>query len=144
MIFKFMCAIKDSMKRGLVIVIMVLFAVVVLQKCEESPLPAPEGTELKIYVKPKIIGPGETADITVIGTEKNGTPLRDGVEIFFDASLGTVEPESALTKGGKVEAKFYAGYILGTATIIARARGGIEVSATVEIVEEEEEEGGGS
>ena len=106
-----------------------------LSSCEDSPLPAPEGTQLNIYVKPKILSPGGTAQITVVGTEKDGTPLRDGVEIFFDASLGTVEPESALTKGGKVEATFHAGYILGTATILARARGGIEVYTTVEIVE---------
>lgn len=112
---------------------LILIIIFLFFGCEKSPLPAPEGSTLIIKADPLVIPPQGVSNIKVFGTEKNGTPLRDGVEIFFGSTLGRIEPQNATIKDGKAEAIFYAGNTAGTAVIQAMARGGSEVSINVTI-----------
>ncbi len=115
------------------ILALILIIIFLFFGCEKSPLPAPEGSTLIIKADPAVVPPEGISNITVFGTEKNGTPLRDGVEIFFGSTLGRVEPQSTTIKDGKAEAVFYAGTTPGTAVIQAMARGGSEVTINVTI-----------
>jgi len=101
--------------------------------CEKSPLPAPEGSTLIIRANPSVVPPNGVSQITVFGTEQNGTPLRDGVEILFSATMGGIEPVSTTIKDGKAEATFYAGATPGSAVIKAMTRNGQEVTLDVTI-----------
>ncbi len=120
-------------KYVLFVLALLLILIFLFFGCEKSPLPVPEGSTLIIRANPAVVPPSGVSEITVFGTEKNGTPLRDGVEIFFGATMGKIEPQNALIKDGEAKATFYAGTIPGVAVIKAMARGGNEVTIEVEI-----------
>ncbi len=118
------------MRKGFVILIFTIFAI----SCTQSNLPLPEGSTVEIIAYPGIIPVyGGVSTITVIGYEKDGRPLRDGILVNFRTDLGIIEPMIAETKNGKAVSYFKSTGTPGNATVSAWFAGGATVSVVVKI-----------
>src|SRR6185436_11520662 len=75
---------------------------------------------LILSVSPNSVATGETATITVIARNSDGSPAAAGQRVILTSSLGSITPSSVETKSdGTATAKFTAGTLAGTATITA-------------------------
>ncbi len=114
--------------------ITILFLAILLISCSQSNLPLPEDSTVEIIAYPGIIPVhAGTSEITVIGYEKNGRPLRDGILVNFRTNLGLIEPVTAETKNGKAVSYLKSSGVPGQATVTAWFMGGATVSVNVVI-----------
>jgi hypothetical protein len=118
------------MRRYLIIFLLLIFLIA----CNQSNLPLPDGSTVEIIAYPGIIPVhGGVSTITVIGYEKDGRPLRDGILVNFRTDLGIVEPMTAETKNGKAVSYLKSTGIPGNANVTAWFVGGATVSVVVRI-----------
>ncbi|MGQ9618568.1 MAG: hypothetical protein ACUVUG_06370, partial [Candidatus Aminicenantia bacterium] len=102
--------------------------------CNQSNLPLPEDSTVEIIAYPNIIPLyNGVSTITVIGYEKNGRPLRDGVIVNFKTDLGIIEPITAETKNGKAISYLKSNGTPGNATVTAWFIGATSLSVVVKI-----------
>ena len=68
--------------------------------CERAPLVAPLASTISVFSSSTVLLPGETAEVSAVLVEEAGTNVQDGTVVKFFATLGTVEPIEARTRGG--------------------------------------------
>lgn len=118
------------MRKDLALFFLTIFAI----SCTQSNLPLPEDATVEIIAYPSIIPVyGGVSTITVIGYEKDGRPLRDGILVNFRTDLGIIEPMTAEIKNGKAVSYLKSSGIPGNATVTAWFVGGATVSVVVKI-----------
>jgi adhesin/invasin len=91
-------------------------------------LVAPDGTILTISKSTSQVALNGTAVITVVGRRPDGRPL-ERVEIFFNATLGTIDAVVVTDAQGMAQANFRGDGRAGTATIKASIAGGAEAAS---------------
>jgi PKD repeat protein len=91
--------------------------------CEKVALLAPTGSTVTISVSSTSVGSNGTAEVIATVIEAAGTPVHNGTEVRFQASVGRVEPAAARTDGGVARAIFQANGASGTARILAFSGG---------------------
>jgi PKD repeat protein len=119
-----------------------LFALIfAVAACDKVALLAPTGSTVTLSVTSTSVAGNGTAEVLATVIEAGGTPVHDGTEVTFQASVGTVDPPVARTESGLARATFRGNGASGTATIVAFSGGarsdGIEVrvgSAAAETV----------
>lgn len=112
----------------------ILILLILTISCTQSNLPLPEEATVEIIAYPAIIPVhGGVSTITVIGYEKDGRPLRDGILVNFRTDLGIMEPMTAETKNGKAISYLKSTGIPGNATVTAWFIGGATVSVVIKI-----------
>lgn len=75
---------------------------------------------LLLSVSPNSVATGETATITVIARNADGSPAPAGQNVILTSTLGAISPSTVQTKAdGTATAKFTAGTLAGSATITA-------------------------
>lgn len=118
------------MRRNFNILILIILAI----SCTQSNLPLPEDSTVEIIAYPAIIPVHDgVSTITVIGYEKDGRPLRDGILVNFRTDLGIIDPMTAETKNGKAISYLKSTGVPGNATVTAWFIGGATVSVVVKI-----------
>ncbi len=96
--------------------------------CGQAILSAPDGTTLQIFVNPSFIAAnGASAVVSVLATEKAGTPVPDGTVIQFFTTLGRIQ-EQAKTNDGVARVNLISDARSGTAVVTA-ASGPVNVKA---------------
>jgi len=89
--------------------------------CQKVDLTAPEDASLSIAANPSIIDlNGGTAQIIVIISKADGTPVPNGTAVYFTTNLGEIEPRKT-TSNGRAEAILTSNEIPGIATVTARS-----------------------
>jgi hypothetical protein len=92
---------------------------ITLSSCGQAILSAPDGTTLQIFVNPLFIAAnGDTAVVSVLATEKAGTPVPDGTVIQFFTTLGKIQ-EQGKTNDGVARVNLISDTRSGTATVTA-------------------------
>jgi PKD repeat protein len=91
--------------------------------CEKVALLAPTGSTVTISVSSTSVGSNGTAEVIATVIEAAGTPVHNGTEVRFQASVGRVEPAAARTESGVARAVFQANGASGTARILAFSGG---------------------
>ena len=104
---------------------LVLLTAVIVTACHSSPLVAPIGSTISIFSTTTTLTPGGTAEISAIVTEEAGTMVQDGTLVYFNATLGMLDPPEAETKNGVALTTFTAGSQTGTAQIAATSGGAL-------------------
>lgn len=118
------------MRKDLTIFILTILTI----SCSQSNLPLPEDATVEIVAYPSIIPVHDgVSTITVIGYEKDGRPLRDGILVNFRTDLGIIEPMTAEIKNGKAFSYLKSSGFPGNATVTAWFVGGATVSVVVKI-----------
>lgn len=75
---------------------------------------------LIVSVSPNSVATKETANITIIARNADGSPAPQGQSIILTASLGSIKPSTVQTRSdGTATAVFTAGTLAGSATITA-------------------------
>ena len=117
--------------------------------CKEVPLLAPSTATLTIILSADQLSANGTITVTATlvqgtptqpGTNNNaatapapvGQPVHDGTQVTFTTSLGTIDPVTATTKGGKVTVQLSGNGQTGTAKITAFS-GSVTASTTVTV-----------
>ena len=98
---------------------LVLLAIAATAACDSSPLMAPVASTISISALDTKVLPGGSTEVTAVVIEEAGTPVHDGTQVRFTATLGRVEPETATTHDGVARATFTAGSTTGTAKVTA-------------------------
>lgn len=111
------------MRKATVRLQLILLAAVIVTACDSSPLVAPVGSTISIFSTATSLAPGGTAEISAIVIEEAGTPVHDGTLVYFNATLGTLNPAEAETRDGVAVTTFTAGTTTGTAQIAATSGG---------------------
>jgi hypothetical protein len=87
--------------------------------CGQAILSSPDGTTLQIFVNPSFIAAnGDTAVVSVLATEKAGTPVPDGTVIQFFTTLGKIQ-EQGKTNDGVARVNLISDARQGTAVVTA-------------------------
>ena len=87
--------------------------------CGQAILSSPDGTTLLIFVNPSFIAAnGDTAVVSVLATEKAGTPVPDGTVIQFFTTLGKIQ-EQGKTNDGVARVNLISDARQGTAVVTA-------------------------
>lgn len=101
-----------------------LFALVTTAAgCDKVALLAPTGSTVTLSVSSTSISANGTAEVLATVIEAAGTPVHNGTEVTFQASVGTVDPPTARTENGVARTTFRANGASGTARIIAFSGG---------------------
>ena len=100
--------------------------------CEKVALLAPTGSTVTLSISSTSVGANGTAEILATVIEAAGTPVHNGTEVTFQASVGRVDPPVARTTNGVARTTFLANGASGTARIIAFSGGA--AAETVEIL----------
>ena len=88
--------------------------------CQRVPLLAPSGSTITLTTGSTALPINGTADVFAQVIEPAGTPPHSGTHVSFTTTLGVIEPVEAETDiNGRVQVKFLAGNVSGTATINA-------------------------
>lgn len=99
--------------------VLLAIAALVSPSCGQAILSSPDGTTLQIFVNPPFIGAnGDTAVVSVIATEKSGTPVPDGTVIQFFTTLGRIQ-EQGKTNDGVARVNLISDARSGTAVVTA-------------------------
>ena len=77
------------------------------------------------------ISEGGTSNITAVVTETDGTPVADGIILIFSTNVGTLNPVSTTTTGGRATTTLTLSTIDDTATVTAKC--GSRVSSPIVI-----------
>jgi hypothetical protein len=107
---------KRYIARSLSLVVLVMAATAA---CDSTPLTAPVASTISISALDTKVLPGGSTEVTAVVIEEAGTPVHDGTQVRFTATLGRVEPETATTRDGVARATFTAGSTTGTAKVTA-------------------------
>ena len=91
--------------------------------CDKVALLAPTGSTVTLSVSTTSIGANGTAEVLATVIEAAGTPVHNGTEVTFQASVGKVDPPVARTENGVARTTFVANGASGTARIIAFSGG---------------------
>jgi hypothetical protein len=105
--------------------------VVTAASCDKVALLAPTGSTLTLSISSTSIGANGTAEILATVIEAAGTPVHDGTEVRFQASVGTLDPPVARTENGVARTTFLANGASGTARIIAFSGGATAEAAEI-------------
>lgn len=104
---------------------LILLTAVIVTACDSAPLVAPIASTISVFSTAMSLAPGGTAEISAIVIEEAGTPVHDGTVVYFNATLGTVDPAEAETREGVAVTTFTAGSTTGTAQIAATSGGAL-------------------
>jgi len=100
-------------------VAVLILAGVWLPSCGQAILSSPDGTTLQIFVNPPFIAAnGDKAVVSVLATEKAGTPVPDGTVIQFFTTLGRID-EQGKTNDGVARVNLISDARSGTAVVTA-------------------------
>jgi len=117
--------------------LLIMVVIGVAAACDKVPLVAPIASTIAIAAADVALPVGGSTEVAAYVVEEAGTLVHDGTTVRFTATLGTVEPEEAQTRGGVATTTFIAGSTPGTAKVVA-VSGGAESAAgqgnTIEIV----------
>ncbi|HUE90392.1 MAG TPA: Ig-like domain-containing protein [Vicinamibacterales bacterium] len=91
--------------------------------CDKVALLAPTGSTVTLSISTTSIGANGTAEVIATVIEAAGTPVHNGTEVTFQASVGKVDPPVARTENGLARTTFLANGASGTARIIAFSGG---------------------
>jgi hypothetical protein len=118
----------------LLILLSILF---VFAGCDQVDFTAPTGSTLTITATPPAINANGISTLTVVGVRGGGSgaPLPDDTAITFTTTLGSINPNPAMTKNGVATSTLHAGPQSGTASITA-ASGTIKTEAINVIIGE--------
>ena len=86
-----------------------------------------------LYIRPG----GEKAELEFMVVDAQGVAVVDGTQVFLGASMGTIQPGTAVTKGGYFTAEFTSGNAVGTAVVTAEI--GENVTASTEVIKAQTE-----
>jgi len=100
--------------------------------CDKVPLTAPSSSTITLSAPTAVLPVNGATEVSAVVLEAPGTPVQNGTVVSFTATLGTVDPQEARTKDGKVTVVFRAGSQSGEASISA-ASGGATVSQALAI-----------
>ena len=100
--------------------------------CEKVPLLAPTASVITIVTSRSVLPINGTAQIIATVTEQSGTPPQNGTLVTFTTTLGTLEPQEAVTRNGQATVTLRAGSQSGTAMVGAFS-GSASVETRVEI-----------
>src|SRR5690606_3551707 len=98
-------------------------AIAAAAACEKVALLAPTGSTVTLSVSASAIGSTGSAEVVATVIESAGTPVHNGTEVTFQASVGKVDPQVVRTEGGIARTTFYANGASGTAIITAFSGG---------------------
>ena len=76
-------------------------AMVSLGSCEKVPLLAPTESVITIVSNRSVLPVNGTAEITATVIEQSGTPAHNGTLVTFTSTLGTLDPQEAVTSNGQ-------------------------------------------
>ena len=85
--------------------------------CSEGNPVAPTGTILTVTASPNRIGRTGSTTITVSGRKPDGNPIAEGTDIFFSATLGTIERQLEADSSGRAVATLTGDGRIGTAQV---------------------------
>lgn len=91
--------------------------------CDKVALLAPTGSTVTLSISSTSVAGNGTAEVIATVIEAGGTPVHDGTEVTFQASVGTVDPQVARTEAGLARATFRANGASGTARVTAFSGG---------------------
>jgi adhesin/invasin len=91
--------------------------------CDKVALTAPTGSTVTLSVSSTSVGGNGSAEVVATVIEAGGTPVHNGTEVTFQASVGVVDPTTARTESGIARATFRANGASGTASIVAFSGG---------------------
>jgi PKD repeat protein len=95
----------------------------VVAACDKVALLAPTGSTVTLSISSTSVGGSGTAEVIATVVEAGGTPVHNGTEVTFQASVGTVDPPVARTEGGIARSTFRANGASGTARVLAFSGG---------------------
>jgi hypothetical protein len=101
--------------------------------CDKVALLAPTGSTVTLSVSTTSIGANGTAEILATVIEAAGTPVHNGTEVTFQASVGRLDPPTARTENGVARTTFHANGASGTARIIAFSGGAASDEAELRV-----------
>src|SRR5687768_4613306 len=97
-----------------------LFATVA---CDKVALLAPTGSTVTLSISSTSVASNGAAEVIATVIEAAGTPVHNGTEVTFQASVGQVDPVVVRTEGGIARTTFRANGASGTAKITAFSGG---------------------
>src|SRR5687767_6196846 len=101
-----------------------LFALIVATAaCDKVALLAPTGSTVTLSISSTSVASNGTAEVIAAVIESSGTPVHNGTEVTFQASVGQVDPAVVRTEGGIARTTFRANGASGTAIITAFSGG---------------------
>ncbi len=87
--------------------------------CDKVPLLAPTASVMTIVSSRSVLPVNGTAQIKATVIEQSGTPAHNGTLVTFTTTLGTLEPQEAVTSNGQAVVTLKAGAQSGTASLVA-------------------------
>jgi Bacterial Ig-like domain (group 1)/PKD domain len=91
--------------------------------CDQVALLAPTGSTVTITVSSTSVGSNGSAEVVATVIESAGTPVHNGTEVNFQASVGILDPAVVRTEGGVARTTFRANGASGTAKVSAFSGG---------------------
>ena len=96
---------------------MFLALLIILPACDSgssgpvaSPLSIGPGYNIKVAASSSALKPGATTTLTAVIFEPDGTPIRDGIDVFFDSTQkGSFSDNPVKTSGGTAMVTYTAG-----------------------------------
>ncbi|MCB1037410.1 MAG: hypothetical protein KDD47_26505 [Acidobacteria bacterium] len=94
-----------------------LVALLTATACSEGNPVAPSGTILTVTASPNRIGRTGSTEIVVTGRKPDGNPIVAGTDIFFSATIGTIERQVEADSNGRAVATLTGDGRIGTAMV---------------------------
>ncbi len=91
--------------------------------CQKVPLLAPTASVITVITSRSVLPINGTAQIIATVIEQSGTPAHDGTLVTFTTTLGTLDPQEAVTSNGQAVVTLRAGTQSGTAEVSAFSGG---------------------
>ena len=98
-------------------------AVISIGSCEKVPLLAPTASTITLVSSRSVLPISGVAQITATVIEQSGTPAHNGTLVTFTTTVGTLEPQEAVTNNGQAVVTLKAGTRSGTAEVVAFSGG---------------------
>lgn len=99
--------------------LLALLALATISACDSLPLLAPSDSMITVVANPPVVPLEGESTITAVVTEPAGTAAQDGTLVTFSTTLGTLDPQEALTRDGRASVRLLAGKTAGTASVSA-------------------------
>jgi len=113
--------------------LLILLALPTLSACDSVPLLAPTGSTVMLVASRAVVLLDGESTITASVTEGAGTPVRNGTEVTFSSTLGTLDTQQATTRDGRASVRLLAGTVAGFATVNAFSGSATADSISIEI-----------
>lgn len=119
------------MRRPLLSLLLVagLIAGLLSVACDKPPPVAPSGSTITLTVNPTRIEADGEASISALVREEDGQPVRQGTEILFSTTLGSIDSPVETDATGVAAATLKGDGRIGTATITVASGGAENVTA---------------